>query len=192
MEPLVSWVLALCVCLGFEARAATFDEVFHAWESLSFSEFSVVTNRPLDWKVGDRADFILWAGFLSGRMTTEVVREESEGFWVRYFIKGGGRKETVEKFYRKSDGTVLHVLSNGAEQNPDDSRIEVISAEEAQIAVPAGFFKTVHIVGRTKQVQKLELWLNPVDTVIDGTVKGITNIRGVPITSELKSFKRAP
>lgn len=193
MKRFITSVVALSVCMVLETRALAFEDASVVMESLSYSELFANADGALDWKVGDRADYAVSAGFLGkGTMTKEVTREEGDGIWVKQTMDAAGHAETIEKLYRKSDGAVLRVVRNGQEQNPEDSRVEVISTEDTTIQVPAGSFKTVHVVGKTKKLKKIEMWLNPADTAIDGTVKLIMVSSMYTITSELKSYQRAP
>ena len=57
------------------------------------------------------------------------------------------------------------------------------------MTVPAGTFKAIHIVAKNKQVDHIELWANPRDTVMDGAIKQTMTTQGIDIVMELTSFK---
>lgn len=148
---------------------------------------------PLTWKVGDLSEFNVSAGaFGSGKMTKTVTEDTGTAFWVVQEMNIPSHQEKLEKLYNKADGQVLKVIRNGTEQNPADSAIEISSQENVRIQVPAGTFDSLHIVGKSQKVSKIELWSNPGATAIDGTLKLIMKSSFYTITSELSSFRHAP
>lgn len=184
--------LTFAVAFAFAIASPTQASLSETWEPLLSPEFSEAVDGSIDWKIGDRADYVVSAGiFGKGTMTKEVTSEENGAIWVKQTLTVPGHNETIDKLYRKSDGAILRVVRNGQDQNPEDSKIEVISSEETPITVPAGTFKTTHIVGKTKKLKKIELWLNPAETALDGTVKLVMVSTMYTINSELKSFRKS-
>ena len=99
------------------------------------------------------------------------------------------QKQKVEIQINKADGKVLKTIVNGQEQNTPDDPIQVISQDYVDVTVPAGTFKAIHIVAKTKQVDHVEVWANPRDTVMEGTLKQDMTTQGMDIDMALTSFK---
>lgn len=147
----------------------------------------------LTWKVGDITEYKVNAGFGgSGTMVKTVSKDEGAAIWVHSDMKTSSRNDIIDKLYDKATGNVLKVIRNGAEQNPEDSKVQIISQTEETITVPAGTYKVTHIVGKTAKSPRIEMWVNTSDTAIDGIVKMIMKTSMVTITSELTKFKKAP
>ena len=56
--------------------------------------------------------------------------------------------------------------------------------------MPAGTFKCVHIVAKSKSASKIELWANPAETVMEGSIKQIAASAMGDVTMEMTSFKK--
>jgi len=157
---------------------------------------TLVTNvSPFDlinWKVGDSADYDVSAGMFGkvGTMKKFVKSDEGAAIWVRQEIKLQGQNEIVEILLNKADGKVLKMIHNGKEEAIPDDKLEIISQDYTTVTVPAGTFKAIHIVAKTEKVSKIEVWANPKDTVMEGTLKQMMATGMVDITMELKTFKR--
>jgi hypothetical protein len=146
----------------------------------------------IDWKIGDEQTFSITAMFgMSGQMVKSVTREEGEAVWFRQAISLMGQNEVMDTLINRADGKVLKMLKNGQEQPlpTDDDKPEIISQDYGPVTVPAGTFQAIHIVAKTKKVSKLELWANPRDTVMEGTLKTVVNTGMMDITMQLTSFK---
>ncbi len=146
----------------------------------------------INWKVGDTMSYDVEMGFF-GKMGTSVksvAKEEGGAIWVHQEMNLSGQKELIDMLINRADAKILKVLRNGQEMQMPDDKIEVISQDFAEVTVPAGTFKTVHIVAKSKQVSKIELWANPTDTAMDGGVKQIMATQFGDITMSLTSFKR--
>ena len=188
MKKLFTCVLLL-TCFEWTARA---QMSLSALESVS-AVMDEVASVPLVWKVGDVSEFNVSAGtFGSGKMTKTVTQDTGTAFWVLENMSMPGHQEKLEKLYNKADGQIIKFIRNGTEQNPADSKIDVESQNDDKVTVPAGTFNTLHIVGKTKNTSRIELWSNPDATVIDGTIKLIMKSSFYTITSELTGFKHAP
>lgn len=145
----------------------------------------------LTWKVGDISEYKVSASMGgNGTMVKTVTKDEGTAIWVHSDMKTSGRNDLIDKLYDKATGNVLKVIRNGAEQNPEDSKVQVISQTEETIKVPAGTYKVNHIVGKTAKSPKIEMWVNTADTAIDGVVKMIMKTTMVTITSEMTKFKK--
>lgn len=150
---------------------------------------------PLDvinWKVGDTAEYSVTAGSFGnlGKMVKSVTKDEGTSIWMRQDMNLSVQKEVVDVQISKADGKILKMIRNGQEQQIPDDKIEIISQDYTEITVPAGKFEALHVVAKTKQVSKLEVWANPRDTVMEGTLKQVMATSLTDIALELLSFKK--
>lgn len=183
---LILWVAAPAVSQAQEINTNSLD----IQTSLALLQPQGIIN----WKVGDTASFDVSIGSF-GKMGTNVktvTKDEGEALWVLQDMNLSAQKQKVEALISKTDGKILKLIVNGQEQQVPNDPIEIISQDYTEITVPAGKFQTVHIVAKSKQVSKLEVWANPRDTVMEGTIKQIANTGMFDLTMELTSFKRAP
>ncbi|MBN21887.1 MAG: hypothetical protein CL678_11460 [Bdellovibrionaceae bacterium] len=145
----------------------------------------------LDWKVGDRLEYNISAGFAgSGTLVKEAFKDEGESIWVKQDIVIGGRTEKMEMLINKADGSVLKIIRNGREEQVPNDPPEITDVEMTEVTVPAGTFSATHITGKTKQVKKFEVWANADDTALDGTLKQVANMGFITMTMELTRFVR--
>ncbi|MEK6706294.1 MAG: hypothetical protein AABZ06_10940, partial [Bdellovibrionota bacterium] len=126
-----------------------------------------------------------------GTLKKFVSKDEGAALWIRQDLNLSIQKQQVDMLINKADGKVLKLIVNGKEQAVPDDKIEIISQDYAEVTVPAGTFKTVHVIAKTKQIPTLEVWLNPREVVLEGTIKQIaTTTFNIDIKMELTSFKR--
>ena len=152
--------------------------------------------EPLDlinWKIGDTMEYdVSLAGFKMGTSVKSVTKEEGPGVWMKQDVKLQGQNEVIEVLINRADGSTMKMIRNGKEQSLPDNTLEVISQDATEIKVKAGTFKVIHIVAKTKEISKLEVWANPRDTAIDGTVKQAVAAQFGTVVLELTKFKRIP
>jgi hypothetical protein len=157
---------------------------------------SLSTVEPLDlinWKVGDTANYTVnVSSFLKGSSVKSVTKDEGTALWVTQKMDLMIQKQTIEILINKADGKVLKTLVDGKEQNTPEDPIEIISQDYGDVTVPAGTFNAIHIVAKSKQIDHIEIWANPRDTVMDGAIKQAVKAQGMDIVIELTSFKRIP
>ena len=147
----------------------------------------------INWKVGDRADYKLSAsGMNLGTMVKTVAKEEGAAIWLHQEINAMGQKQTVDVLMNRADAKIVKYIVNGKEEQVPNDKIEIISQDYAEVTVPAGTFKAVHVLAKSEKIKKLEVWANPRDTVMEGTLKQYVEGGMLPITAELTSFKRIP
>ena len=163
--------------------------------NLTTLEQSFVTVSPLDlidWKVGDSMTYdILAAGFGNmGTMDKAVTKDEGTAIWIKQNMAMMGQKEVIEMLISKADGKVLKMLRNGKEQAIPDDKVEIISQDYTEVKVPAGTFKCLHIVAKTKDVNQLEIWANPRDTVMDGGLRTKVDTNMIDLDLQLTKFKK--
>lgn len=192
---LQSFTARFAVLFGLSLQCLTSASADSATLELMDALFEVQSPTALnliDWKIGDEQTFSITAMFgMSGQMVKSVTREEGEAVWFRQAISLMGQNEVMDTLINRADGKVLKMLKNGQEQPlpTDDDKPEIISQDYGPVTVPAGTFQAIHIVAKTKKVSKLELWANPRDTVMEGTLKTVVNTGMMDITMQLTSFK---
>jgi hypothetical protein len=182
------FVLLGIVSFGSSAKATDFN-VANALAIATASEYQTL---GIDWKVGDQMKYqmSLFMGLLKGSMVKVVESDEGAALWIKQDLDILIQKQEVRILLNKADGKILKMIVNGKEQTPPENNLEIISTDEASVTVPAGTFDTIHVVARSKDVEKLEAWINPVDTAMDGTVKQVISAQRQDIVTELVSFKR--
>ena len=148
------------------------------------------TMALINWKVGDSADMdVSLGGFgMNGTMHKEAFKEEGSGIWLRQQLSLPIMNDTSEVLYDRNTGKVLKYIHNGKEENIPDSKIEVVSEKAETVTVPAGTFKTLHIVAKSKDVKSIDVWMNNRDISLDGTAKMVMDQGQMTITMELTKF----
>ncbi|OFZ02147.1 MAG: hypothetical protein A2070_04820 [Bdellovibrionales bacterium GWC1_52_8] len=148
----------------------------------------------INWKVGDTASYDVKISSF-GKMGTNVktvTKDEGTSIWLTQDLNLSGQKQLAEAQISKADGKILKLIVNGKEQEIPNDPLEIISQDYADVTVPAGTFQCIHVIAKSKQISKLEVWMNPRDTVMDGMIKQIAQTQLFPLTMELTSFKRMP
>lgn len=146
----------------------------------------------LEWKVGDQLSYQVSLGSM-GRLGTsvkEVTQDTGDTLWVKNQVRLFGQNEVIDMEIRKADGQVVRMRRNGQDQTLPNEAVEIISTEAASITVPAGTFEAVHIVAKTEKVDHIEVWMNPRDTSMEGTLKQIASTQMGNMVMELTSFKK--
>ncbi len=153
---------------------------------------SVAPLNLINWKVGDTANFDVSAGNFGklGTMVKSVTSEEGNAIWVEQKLDLGFQKDNSKMLMSRADGKILKFIHNGKEEALPDDKVEIISQDSQDVTVPAGTFQSIHIVAKTTKVKKIEAWINPRDTVMEGAIKQIISTDQIDITLELSSFKR--
>ena len=147
----------------------------------------------LNWKVGDSADYNMTAVFGNiGTLHKEITKEEGHGVWMSETTNAMGQKDVSEVLIDRDSGKVLKFVHNGKEETYPDDTPQVISEEYTSVTVPAGTFKAMHVVAKTKQISHIEIWENMKDVVMDGSIKEIMTAQFGDITVELTQQHRTP
>ena len=153
----------------------------------------VSATNLIDWKVGDTMNYeIKLGGMALGSNTKSVTKDEGTAIWMRQEMKLMSQNEVVEALINKADGKLLKLIRNGQEQSIPDNDLEIISQDATEIKVKAGSFKVIHIVAKSKEVERIEIWANPRDSAIDGTIKQMVKSPMGMISFELTAFRRMP
>ncbi|MGK5088083.1 hypothetical protein WDW86_11045 [Bdellovibrionota bacterium FG-2] len=181
--------LALVSVQGF---ASSLNDV--AWNDFFMTSLTASIQDVINWKVGDTSSFDVAAGSFGkmGTMVKSVTKDEGTALWLHQDMNLSVQKQVADVLINKADGKILKMIVDGKEQAIPDDKIEVISQDYTEITVPAGTFKAVHVVAKSKQISKLEVWANPRDTVMEGTLKQIANTGLFDLVLELTSFKKMP
>lgn len=191
MKKLIGFALAVLSLSSLSAVAAPVTV-------LSTAQMNQLMTAPIplnliNWKVGETANFDVSVGPFGklGTMVKTVTREEGNAVWISQNADLAIQKDSSEILLDRATGKVLKYIHNGKEEQMPDDEIEVISQDTTEVTVPAGTFPCMHVVAKSKQVQKIELWANPRDTVMEGTLKMVMSAQ-MEITMELTSFQAVP
>jgi len=162
--------LSVLFCVFFSITGAQAQEIDFSALDLAVRPLSLV-----NWKVGETADFDVSLGSFGsvGTLVKAVTKEDSsvDGVWVSSEANLMGQKDSSEMLISRSSGEVLKYIHNGKEEAVPANDIEVVKTERVEVDVPAGHFKAYHLVVNTKDVKGIEIWVNPKDTVMEGTLK---------------------
>jgi hypothetical protein len=147
----------------------------------------------IDWSVGDKATYDIDLGFLGkGSVVKEATEEEGNALWIVTDAKTPMGAQKAEALISREDGTILKLIVDGKEQEVPESNFEIISKEAAEVTVPAGTFKTIHVKLKDKSDDsEMEAWVNPKDIPLGGIVKNVTAKGFLTVTLLLKSFSFA-
>jgi hypothetical protein len=187
-------LLGLAVAAVQPAFAFEAPSVLSVQDQIQLLTPSVAPLDLINWKVGDNAQYdVSIASFgKMGTMTKAVTKDEGTAIWITQNVDLMIQKQKIEMLINKADGQVLKTLVDGKEQQMPDDKIEIISQDYTDVTVPAGTFKAIHIVAKSKQAPKIEVWANPRDTVMDGTLKQAIQSQGMDIVMALTKFSRMP
>jgi hypothetical protein len=144
----------------------------------------------INWKVGDRMEYSVSVGMFGkiGSMIKTVSKDEGTALWVHQEVDLKIQKQVVDMLINKADGKILKLIQDGKEAQIPNDKLEVISQDYGEVTVPAGTFDAVHIIAKTQQVSRIELWANPAATVMDGGLKQIMDTQMGKIVMELLKF----
>ena len=179
-------LLSLCCILANGALARADDSL-----PLQLYMTEVSPADLINWKVGDSMDYSITLGMFGnlGTSNKSVTKDEGAAIWVRQTMAMKTQNETVDILINKADGKILKLIRNGKEEAIPDEQLEIISQDYTEITVPAGKFSVLHVVAKTKNVSKIEIWANPPQTVMDGVVKQIITTQFGDLTMELTKFQ---
>lgn len=183
------FVIAALVVSSVPARAEN-----QLINTLNHALLQQSTLNLIDWKIGDSMAYnIKVFGSNMGTSTKAVTREEGNAIWMEQSMALMGQNQKAEALIDRATGKILKYIVNGKEQTVPDEALEIISQDYVDVTVPAGTFKSIHIVAKSESIQKMELWANPSETCMDGALKTIVKSSQLPveITLELTSFRRS-
>jgi len=178
------------------AQAADVSDVgqaaFQAVRTLQVAQ-SQLANR-INWQVGDFHKLGIQFLFGGGEGSKLVTKDEptQNAVWYTTEIALMGQNQKTEALISREDGRTLKLIVNGKEEDPTaGGEIEIIEQSETSVEVPAGKFDCFYIKANvTAKGQKsvVEIWVNPVNVNIDGTLKMVAQTQFGPLTLTLKEF----
>lgn len=150
---------------------------------------------PIDWKVGDTANYAISIGSLSkvGTMLKSVTKDNGDTLWTREDYNEMGQRQVFDRLFNKADGKLLKLILNGKEQKLDDGHPQVISSEETELTVPAGHFKCVHDIIQVDGLKPYATWTDTSENSIMGGMIKQAQPADSPlgVVLELVSWKHA-
>lgn len=186
------WIFTLATfvaCTGVNAKDNDFAVELMKQEMLVGLANDVTTNNLINWKVGEFLEYDMSAAFGSlGKMKKFVASEQGNAIWVKSEMSGMMGGQTVEALIDRATAQVLEMRQNGKNVEIPKDKLEVISQEPARITVPAGTFDTIHITAKSEKVKKMEAWINPRDTALDGNVQMVVDAGMLVVTMKLTKF----
>ena len=146
----------------------------------------------INWKIGDNMVYDVELGSMGklGSMTMAASKDEGAAVWVKEEANLMGQNDVTEILINRADGKVLKMIHNGQEQQVPNQDIEIISQDYTSVTVPAGTFKCMHVVAKSKDVSKMEIWANPQATALMGMVQQSMDSQMGTVTLKLTSFKK--
>ncbi|QDK36137.1 DUF3108 domain-containing protein [Bdellovibrio sp. NC01] len=149
----------------------------------------------LDWKVGDTASYDLnIGGFIKGSMVMSVASIGDDGIWMNQDADlGFAGKQKIQALIDPNTGAIKKLIANGQEQQVPKQDLEIIDTKEEKITVPAGTFDSIHVTAHDKASSdkgNIEVWLNPQQVPVGGTLKQQAPTQFGTMTMSLKSFKK--
>lgn len=186
MKKLIYSLVALLVSANLMAFQAISPET-----AMSFKAMAETTG--LNWNVGDYANYNMNGGFIQGTNNMRVREKVSEGFWLEQNMDLGflGQNK-IEVLIDPNTGEIKKLIVNGKEEQiPENGGMEIISAEESKVTVPAGTFEAIHLkVKDTDSGDVSQMWINPDMIPINGSAKSISPSQFGEITLELTAHGR--
>lgn len=146
----------------------------------------------LNWTPGDYANYKMGGGFIQGTNNTSVREKVAEGFWlVQDMDLGFLGKNMIEALIDPNTGEIKKLIVNGKDQDiPENGGMEIISAEESKVTVPAGTFEAIHLKIKNDKGEISQVWINPDMIPINGSAKSISPSQFGDITMELTAYGR--
>ncbi len=160
-------------------------------EQIQLAELSrtVSTLSLVNWKVGDAQNFKVTLGFgMEGTMNKEATKEEGNAIWLKTVLKLPIANDTTEALIDRDSGKVLKFIHNGKEAEVPSGELEIVSTNNETIEVPAGKFKTIHVIAKSKDVKQIEIWINQREIALDGSAKVFMDQGSMKITMVLTKF----
>lgn len=190
-------VMSLVLGLSLSSLPASASENFIQLvsdQAIANTVRSAAADHLLDWRVGDTMNYDISVAVFGkmGTMVKAVTSEEGANAWIKQTIHLQSQNEVIDMLINRDNGQILKLLRNGVEQEIPNQNLEIISQERVDITVPAGKFHALYIKAKTADVKELEVWLNPDESVLDGTLKQIADTGFLKMTMELTSFVKVP
>ena len=192
-------ILSVVLAVSSAARAESVSSVVassaaapSAIHQLVLQDFAATAIDLIKWKVGDSTTYDIELGQFGelGTMLKAAFKEEGKAIWVRNSADLGAQKDVTEILVNRADGKILKMIRNGKEEEVPNDEIEIISQEYTEITVPAGTFECLHVVAKSKQTEKMEIWANPQAVSLDGTLQMSIETQFGEMILKLTQYKR--
>jgi hypothetical protein len=179
--------LGLAVTIQAQATPTVFEAISQAQQ---VSILDQAKTQGLDWKVGDRNDYVLDMGFIKGSMTMKMREIAADGYWLDQDMDlGFAGKQQAQMLLDPNTGEIKKMIVNGKEEQIPKQNIEIVEVVEDRITVPAGTFDCIHARIKDKDTNKeSNAWINPQLIPLSGMLKTIQPSQFGNVTIELKSF----
>ena len=156
-------------------------------QAAAFADLQI--NNVINWKVGEFQEYNIEAfGGVMGNMKKFVASEQGNAIWVKQEITGQMGNQNAEILIDRANGKILEMRQNGKKVDVPNDPIELISQDSTTITVPAGTFEVIHVVAKSKQAKKIEVWANPRDITMDGGAQMYIESGFLPLTLKLVKF----
>lgn len=184
-------VLGLAFAVHAQAAPSIPDALIHVQTQIVQDAHTAA----LDWKVGDSASYNLnIGGFIKGTMVMSVSSIGADGIWMEQDADlGFAGKQQIQTLIDPNTGAIKKVIANGQEQQVPKQDLEIIDTKEEKITVPAGTFDSIHVTAHDKassQSGNIEVWLNPQQVPVGGTLKQQAPTQYGTMEIDLTSFKK--
>jgi len=186
------WVAAAAFSLNAQASALPTSTTDAAFKILRQIDLQDSIQNLINWQVGDFHKIKIAMMFGNGSGTKEATKEEGNAIWLVTDMSILGQNQKSEALINRADGKVLKLIVNGKEENPNEGgEVEIIEQKETSVTVGAGTFECIYVKAKMTaqgQTQDIELWANPIDVNLDGSLKVVVQTTFGPITITLEQF----
>jgi hypothetical protein len=168
-------------------------EIRNALNVLTLLDTVQSAQNLINWQVGDFQDHNVKMLFGAGTSHKEATSEDraQNAIWLKTTIALMGQNQVSEALISRADGKVLKLIVNGEEQAAGEQEVEIIEQAETTITVPAGTYDCMYVKAKITadgKVTDVQLWVNPIDINLDGSLKMVIGSMFGDITMELKQF----
>lgn len=185
----MKFMIATFVSLFVSFPAWSLNFVDAQWQSAIQIQ---AATTGLNWKVGDYAHYNFSMGFIQGTNQMSVREVGANGIWlVQNMDLGFMGKQLVEALIDPNTGEIKELKVNGQKQDIPDNKVEIISAEESSVSVPAGTFDAIYVKIKNLDDGKIsQVWINPEIIPINGSAKSISPAQFGDAIMELTAYGR--
>lgn len=167
-----------------------------AWSFQDVSSFQtnlqvMAKTTGLNWKAGDYANYNMNMGFIKGTNNTSVREVTKNGIWmIQDMDLGFMGKQKMEALIDQNTGEIKELIVNGEKQDvPEPGNMEIISAEESSVTVPAGTFEAIYVKIKNNDDGNIsQIWINPELIPLNGSAKSISPSQFGDVTMELTAY----
>jgi len=148
--------------------------------------------NALSWKIGDGLNFALMVkGVAIGSVSMKYEAENQKEMLMTQVFNLVNKSVSLLIGYDKESGRVSSFKIMGVPlplPGSDAGGVKVVKQEESHINVPAGEYDAVYFLIETDKGQQTEIWMNPSEIPLTGTLKTNSKVRNIDVSMELVSF----